>query len=107
MMTNQQERMNVMNDNDEYPTLESIRAAMLKAEDDAKLAKFGRYVAALLGSNSQWDSAADYLGEIADAADTIGILPTVNGTGDEPLDYWRGVADGLGIVHDVKRWGDS
>lgn len=96
-----------MNDNDEYPTLENIRAAMLKADDDAKLAKLGRYVAALLGSNSQWDHSADLLFEIANAAYIYDIAPMINGLENEHLEYWRVVADELAIVYDGKRWADS
>ncbi|MBG6106595.1 hypothetical protein [Frigoribacterium sp. CG_9.8] len=62
-------------------------------------ALFGRYVAALLGANTEWDSAADYLEEQAiAAANLLGV--SVGDQSPAELTLWRGVADQVGVYYD-------
>jgi hypothetical protein len=62
-------------------------------------ATFGKQVAALMGSNPEWDSAADYLEFIADfASGQLGI--SVGGQDAELLAFWRGVADEVGVYYE-------
>lgn len=62
-------------------------------------AKLGRYVAALMGANEEWDSAADYLEDIAFiGSHVLGV--SVGDPGDDELKFWRTLADKLGIEHD-------
>ncbi|MGC4174373.1 DUF2958 domain-containing protein [Demequina sp.] len=65
------------------------------------------HMAALLGSNSRWRSAADYLEEIANMVTGIvteaGAPPVEAGEGlraDAALAYWRAVADEQGLTYD-------
>lgn len=62
-------------------------------------AALGQHVAALLGANSDWDGAAEYLEEFAAVAQSKLGQP-VGGQSDEGLAFWRKVADELGIEHD-------
>lgn len=56
-------------------------------------------IAAMLGSNTTWDSPADYLTDIANLIQDTGRLHP----GDQPPDvlaYYRGEADRFGYAHD-------
>lgn len=67
---------------------------------------FGRYVAALLGSNTEWDSAADYLEvQAAAAANMLGV--SVGDQSPAELKMWRGVADQVGIFYDEDEGEDA
>jgi hypothetical protein len=69
-------------------------------DDNAKAyARLGEHVAALLGSNTEWDDPAAYLEEIAAKANALGLEP-VGDQDAEGLAHWRTVADALGIEHD-------
>lgn len=65
---------------------------------EQQYARLGRFVAALMGANEEWDSAADYLEYIADEAGINGIVLSSNN--EEPLVFWRKIADELDIDHD-------
>lgn len=58
-------------------------------------------IAAMLGSAREWDSAADYLEDIAATINESGVYPCpVSDQDDEALGYWRMVADEYGIGYD-------
>lgn len=59
-------------------------------------AKFGRYVAALLGANAQWNDAGDILEDIAGKANSLDFPVSDS----DVTEFWREVADELGIDHD-------
>jgi hypothetical protein len=67
--------------------------------DAVQYAQFGRRIAALLGSNSDWSPGSDYLGSIGEIAlRSLGV-----GIGDqdqEQLRFWRRIADEYGFDHD-------
>lgn len=67
------------------------------AEHVEPFTRLGRYVAALMGANEEWDSAADYLEDIAGAAQRYGVG---NIGSEAELGRWRTIADELGIEHD-------
>lgn len=61
-------------------------------------ANFGRYVAALLGSQEDWDGAADYLDEIDQVARRK--LSASLGSADGPIrSMWQKIADQYGIEY--------
>lgn len=69
-------------------------------------ARFGRMVAAQMGANEEWDSAADYLQDFGDNSGTV--LGVHVGSEDlETLAMWRGIADELGIEHDGEEEDDE
>jgi hypothetical protein len=66
---------------------------------DAEFAKFGKQVAAQLGANLEWDSAADYLEDFATMAQgALGV--NVGGQDDKLLSEWRKIADNAGVYYE-------
>lgn len=66
---------------------------------DQQYAAFGKRVAARLGANREWDSAADYLETFAFEAESIlGVTPGAED--DDLLAFWRAIADEVGVEHD-------
>ena len=63
----------------------------------AQYAAFGKRVAARMGANREWDSAADYLDTFAFEAESILGVPTGD---EEHIRYWRSIADEIGVDHD-------
>lgn len=66
---------------------------------DQQYARFGRFVAATLGANLEWDSGADYLETIATGAEAI-LKKSIGGDDDATLAFWREVADRAGAYYD-------
>jgi hypothetical protein len=58
-------------------------------------------IAAMLGANTEWNSAADYLEDIATVIGQSKVYPhPVADQNDDALTYWRAVADDYGIGYD-------
>jgi hypothetical protein len=72
---------------------------MMDATLEERYAILGRYVAAKLGANREWDSGADYLGDIAYFAWAACNLE-IGSQSEDTLAHWRKIADDLGIEHD-------
>lgn len=64
-------------------------------------AAFGRYAAALLGANAEWDDPAAYLEELDAAASARGVHG-LGSTDPDTLAEWRAVAEALGVDHDAE-----
>lgn len=66
---------------------------------DEQFAEFGRRIAAMLGSRSEWNSG-DILQEASDHCEAALGMPL---GGDDPAAraMWRGVADDVGVSYDV------
>lgn len=84
----------------EAPEDEVTRQARKMAPPaDSRYTRFGKRVAALLGANTEWDSAADYLDSIASWAQ-IDLGLAVGDQSDVVLKFWRLLADELGVDYD-------
>jgi hypothetical protein len=75
---------------------------------DTAYARFGRYVAATLGSSTDWE-CADMTSEMALFVQNLPGFPAIAGATNTELKLWRGIADELGIKHDVEpsEFGDN
>ena len=68
---------------------------------DKQYAAFGKRVAAQMGANLEWDSAADYLDDFATAArNLLGVR--VGGQGNADLTFWRDIADEIGVYYEER-----
>lgn len=66
---------------------------------EAQYAELGRYVAATLGANPEWDSPADYLEWFAEkAGSAFGV--SVGDQDAATLKFWRGIADRFGVYYE-------